>query len=97
MERKLSIKKLLKVTAEVFECSVNDILKGNRLFKACDARTAICAILRENGYITSDIMKIVGRKKGSVSSMLVKHHDFITINKQYRNKYIKIKESDIYE
>ena len=97
MERKLSIKKLLKATAEVFECSVNDILKGNRLFKACDARTAICAILRENGYLRSDITRIVGRKKGSVSSMFVKHDDFITFNRNYRDKYIKIKESDIYE
>lgn len=97
MERKLSIKKLLKVTAEVFECSVNDILKGNRLFKTCDARTAICAILRENGYLRSDIAKIVGRKIGSVSSMFVKHDDFITFNRNYRDKYIKIKESDIYE
>jgi chromosomal replication initiation ATPase DnaA len=89
----MKIEDIIKRGCEINGISQNELLSKERHSYLTDARKMIMAGIRINTSTSSNVIgKMLNRDHATVLHNVKKHYDFMDTDKNYREKYAKLKE-----
>ena len=88
--------KIIKFILTILGLTLEDLLGCHKNRKVSDARALIAAALKTIFHLSQkDIANTLGRSQAAVSKMQKRHEDLLGSDREYKEKWDRVKEKEI--